>query len=58
MLSNLFDQIKITDDIKISQALPLIENNREIFQEKGINLFLFNAYLWASWKWFTLFPII
>lgn len=38
-LSNIFDQIGVTNDLTIKQALPLIENNREVFQEEGINLF-------------------
>ena len=39
ILSNVFEQIGIKEDMKISQALPLIKNNKDIFQERGINLF-------------------
>ena len=38
-LSNVFEQIGTKEDTKISQALPLIKNNKDIFQERGINLF-------------------
>jgi hypothetical protein len=38
-LSNLFYQIGASNDLTIKQALPLIENNSEVFQEEGINLF-------------------
>jgi hypothetical protein len=38
-LSVTLRQIGITEDMTISQSLPLIENNKGIFQELGINLF-------------------
>jgi len=38
-LSDIFDRIGVTNDLAINQALPLIENNKGIFQELGINIF-------------------
>jgi hypothetical protein len=38
-LSNIFDQIGVTNDLTIKQALPLIENNKVRFRDLGINIF-------------------
>ena len=38
-LSDIMNKIGVTDDMKIAEAIPIIENNKEQLQEEGINLF-------------------
>ena len=38
-LSDILEQIGVKDDMTIAEALPIIENNKELLQKIGINLF-------------------
>ena len=59
-LSDILEQIGVTDDMTIAEALPIIENNKEQLQKIGINLFcsinmvtLVGGFCWPPFRRYT-----
>jgi hypothetical protein len=58
-LSDLLEQIGVTDDMAIAKAIPIIEDNKEKLQAEGKNLFCsIDIYLsigscWPTWRLFN-----
>jgi hypothetical protein len=60
-LSEILQQIAVTDDMTIKESLQIIENNKTLLQQSGINLFCFmraNARYAYFWPWFRLFKVV
>lgn len=59
-LSDILEQIGVKDDMTIAEALPTIENNKELLQKIGINLFcsigmgtLVGGGCWPPFRYYT-----
>ncbi|UCD13637.1 MAG: hypothetical protein JSW60_08785 [Thermoplasmatales archaeon] len=60
-LSEILQQIGVTDDMTIKKSMQIIENNKELLQQSGINLFCYigaNVRYAYFWPWFRLFKVV